>query len=204
MSSDPSTRLAEALEAIDAANAADPNEASFDGEVLPREVLHARRMTHWLHRLNDDPSEEQQVAARASHLRRWIVPRVSYPSGRVGYLRWRADQKERHAREVAELLAEVGYSPGFTARVGQLILKERRRADTEVQSHEDALCLTFLELDLSDIADRLGSDKTVGVLSKTIRKMSSDGIDLGATIKLDPALGELIQRAIADASSASD
>ena len=44
-----------------------------------------------------DPAatEAQVLAARAHHLRRWVVPRTSYPEGRAGYLRWRTDQKRR-------------------------------------------------------------------------------------------------------------
>ena len=40
------------------------------------------------------------LAARAHHLRRWELPRDSYPVGRAGYLRWRRDQKAapRHGR----------------------------------------------------------------------------------------------------------
>ena len=91
-------------------------------------------------RLLEAPSDALRIAARAHHLRRWEVPRSSYPEGRAGYLRWRRDQKARHAREVADVLAgqyvsvfkgrgiefdEVRINADLENPVGSLFLDER-------------------------------------------------------------------------------
>ena len=103
-------------------------------------------------RLDPDVDEARLLAARAHHLRRWVVPRSTYPEGRAGYLRWRRDQKRRHAEEVGAILAEVGYPTEVVERVGAIVRKEGLGSDPAVQVHEDALCLVFLETQAADVA----------------------------------------------------
>ena len=93
-------RFDRAIAAIDAANAESPTGVELD---------HAVRVTDWVRRLRPDASEALLLAARAHHIRRWTVPRDSYPDGRSGYLRWRRDLHEVHAREVATILEAEGY-----------------------------------------------------------------------------------------------
>ena len=76
-------RLARALDAIDAANADDPHTILIDGVSRPKELAHAELMTRWVRTLDPDCSDEQLLAARAHHLRRWTIPRDSYPGGRA-------------------------------------------------------------------------------------------------------------------------
>ena len=191
-------RLTRALAAIDAANGADPDHLVVDGEERPKEVVHAERVTHWLGRLVDDPAPEQLVAARAHHLRRWELPRSDYPEGRSGYLRWRTEQKKRHAAAVGEILRDVGYDDAFAARVGDIVAKKGLGSDPAVQAHEDALCLVFLELQYDAVADQLGDDHTVDVLQKTIRKMSPAGIALAVELPLSEHGRHLLERAITE------
>src|SRR5947209_1491033 len=101
-----STRFDRVIAAIDAANADDPDTIVVDGVTRPKEQAHAELMTAWVRRLAPDATEEQLLAARAHHLRRWTVPRSSYPDGRAGYLRWRRALRDQHAREVGGLLAD--------------------------------------------------------------------------------------------------
>lgn len=190
-------RLAAAIAAIDAANAEDPVHLVVDGEERPKEVVHAEAMTAWLERLEPSPTEAQRLAARAHHLRRWASPRSDYPEGRAGYMRWRADQKRRHAEEVGEILRACDYDESTIERVGEIIRKERLASDPQVQVHEDALCLVFLELQAADVASELGQDKTVEVLAKTVRKMSDRGIAEAAALDLDPAVRALLEHALA-------
>ena len=82
-------RLARVIAAIDAANADDPETIEVRGEVRPKEQAHAEMMTEWVRRLDPGAVDAQLIAARAHHLRRWSIPRGSYPDGRSGYLRWR-------------------------------------------------------------------------------------------------------------------
>ena len=191
-------RLAAAIAAIDAANADDPERLVVDGVARPKEQAHAEAMTAWVRRLDPDADDAQLVAARAHHLRRWVVPRRDYPEGRAGYLRWRADQKRRHAAEVGELLAEVGYPEAFAARVGAIIRKEGLGTDPAVQVHEDALCLVFLQTQAEAVADDLGVDRTVAVLAKTATKMSERGLAEAQALDLPVAVRRLLEQALAD------
>ncbi len=161
--------------AIDAANAEDPNTVEVDGMMRPKELVHAEMMTDWVRRLDPSASDAQLLAARAHHLRRWVVPRSEYPDGRAGYLKWRADAKRRHADEVAVILAECGYDRVTIERVQQIIRKEQLRTDRAVQVHEDALCLVFLQAQLHDVAEQLGVERARDVLAKTLAKMSDRG-----------------------------
>ena len=76
-----SDRFAAAIAAIDRANAADPNRLVVDGVSRPKEQAHAELMTAWVQRLDPGADEAQLLAARAHHLRRWELPRRTYPAG---------------------------------------------------------------------------------------------------------------------------
>ncbi len=190
-----SDRFAAALAAIDLANASDPNRLVVDGVSRPKEQAHAELMTAWVQRLDPSADEAQLLAARAHHLRRWELPRQSYPEGRRGYLAWRTELKARHARDVGEILSEVGYPPDTVERVGQIIRKEHLRTDPAVQVHEDALCLTFLETQLTELGVQLGEPKALDVLGKTLAKMSPAGRDQIAGLRLAPDERALLERA---------
>ncbi|HEY8544408.1 MAG TPA: DUF4202 domain-containing protein [Acidimicrobiales bacterium] len=190
-------RLAAALAAIDEVNADDPFTLVFEGREHPKELLHAELMTNWVRRLDPDATDEQIIAARAHHLRRWSVPRAAYPDGRAGYLRWRAALKRQHAEEVGAILTEAGYGPAAVQRVQQIIRKEGLGHDRQVQVHEDALCLVFLQTQFDEVAERLGDERTVEVLRKTIRKMSPEALALAAGLPLGRHARELLTTALA-------
>jgi uncharacterized protein DUF4202 len=189
-------RLAAALAAIDAANADDPNVIVVDGVERPKEQAHAEMMTAWVRRLDPDCSDEQLIAARAHHLRRWSVPRDAYPEGRAGYLRWRTALKQQHAEEVAAILRDVGYDDEAIARVQQIVRKQGIGRDPAVQVHEDALCLVFLETQFDELIERLGEDKTIDVLRKTAKKMSPAGLDAAQGLHYSPQAAQLLGRAL--------
>ena len=87
MSRDPIERAAAA---IDSLNAHDPNSLALSGEDRPKELVHAELVTRWIERLDADPSDALRLAARAHHVERWVIPRAEFPTGREGYLAWRA------------------------------------------------------------------------------------------------------------------
>lgn len=179
-------RYEAAIAGIDEANAGDPHTLVVGGVERPKEQAHAELMTEWVRRLDPEAGPEQLLAARAHHLRRWELPRSTYPEGRRGYLRWRTDLKARHATGVAEILEGVGYEPAVTERVQQIIRKEHLGSDADVQTHEDALCLVFLQTQLDDVAGQLGGEKAVEVLAKTLRKMSDQGRREAEALELSP------------------
>jgi ketosteroid isomerase-like protein len=196
-----SEHFALAIGAIDAANAEDPRRVRVRDHEGPQEVVHATLVTEWVRELAPDPSEPLLLAARGHHLRRWTVPRSSYPSGRAGYLRWRRELHERHARELGEILSRAGYDDASIARVQAIVRKHGLgRGDAEVQVLEDALCLVFLETQLADVATRLDPEKLTDVLQKTARKMSDAGRAAIVRVPLEPAERAVLERAVGPAA----
>lgn len=189
-------RLESALAAIDAANADDPETIVVAGQVRPKEQAHAEMMTEWVRTLDPDATDAQLLAARAHHLRRWTIPRSSYPEGRAGYLRWRTALKQQHATDVAAILDREGYETDVIERVQQIVRKEGLGRDTAVQTHEDALCLVFLQTQLLDLAADQGDDKTVEIVRKTTGKMSERGIAAALALDLAPEALALVERAM--------
>ncbi len=184
--------VAIAMEAIDAANRDDPS--LWTGEPL---ALAQGRLAHaWVVGLDPDASDALQLAARAHHLRRWVIPRASYPDGRAGYLRWRRDQKVRHAAELREILEQAQVDPAIVDRSATIVAKIGLGTDTEVQVFEDAVCLTFVQTQLGSTADRLDDDHIVNVVAKTLAKMSDDGRAAALTIELDERGAALVGRAL--------
>lgn len=190
------SRRDDAIAAIDAANTADPNTIAVRGEVRPKEQAHAELMTEWLTRLDPDATDAQHLAARAHHLRRWTLPRSEYPEGRAGYLRWRTALKKQHATEVATILERVGYDAATIDRTQRIIRKEGLGSDPQVQTHEDALCLVFLETQLAELADDQGAEKMVDIIQKTAAKMSPRALGVAADLPMRDADRALIGRAL--------
>ena len=192
-------RLREALARFDRANADDPNRELVDGAEQPRELVYARRMTATLERFAPDAPEAVRLAVRCQHIRRWTVPRDTYPAGRDGYRRWRTDLARFHAETAGTILREVGYGEDTIERVGALLRKERLKADPEVQLLEDVACLVFLQHYLPAFAARHDDAKLVDILGKTWRKMSARGRTAGLALDLEPRVRALVSRAVAAA-----
>ena len=187
-----SERFQEAIARIDAANAGDPQ-----GEALP----YSHKLTAWVAQLAPAASEPLRLAARAQHICRWLSPRDSYPAGRIGYLKWREDLKQFHAKKAGEILQEVGYDQATIARVQDLICKRNFPRDAEGRVLEDALCLTFLESQFAATAAKAGDDKMVEILRKTWRKMTPTAQTLAGKLPLTAAQRALLEQALAPQTS---
>ena len=191
-----SESLARLLAKIDALNAQDPNRDEADGKSWPRELLYAKRLSEWARKLEPYPSEELLIAASGQHVCRWTIPRGQYPMDRKGYLRWREDLKTFHADTVARLMQEEGYAPDKIDHVRQIIRK-RDFKDTVTQTVEDALCMVFLETQLSDLRAKTPEEKMVDILRKTWRKMSERGKKAALALDLSPADKDFVVKALA-------
>jgi hypothetical protein len=175
-------RFQKAIAAIDARNADDPNTILIGGATAPKELTHACMVSDWVRRLRPDASEALLLAARAHHIRRWVIPRELYPAGRVGYLEWRKALHQMHAAELRAILEAHGYDEPAIARATGIVRKRDVTRDPEAQTLEDALCLVFLETQYREMAARLGTAKMEEVIGKTLRKMSAEGKQLAADI----------------------
>lgn len=189
-----------ALERFDAENARDPN-MEMDGTTpRPREWLYARRLTDWVLKLHPEASEPLRLAARCQHICRWMIPRQTYPMTRPGYLRWRNDLKEFHARTAGKILGEAGYGEEIIQKVGELNLKKNFPRDPESRVLEDALCLVFLEFQFAELAARMDEEKMVNAVQKTWKKMSPAGQERALALPLGAKEKALVQKALAPAA----
>lgn len=197
----PSERFQRAIAAIDAANADDPNSIEVDGEARPKELTHARMMDAWVRRLDADASEALLLAARAHHVRRWTVPRDSFPDGRSGYLRWRSHLRAFHADEAGRLLRGAGYDDATVERVREIVLKQGltrnpETTDPDVQTFEDGLSLVFLETQFAELTARLDDDeKMAAIIARTLRKMSARGREAAQGLAYDDRSRAVLERA---------
>ncbi len=191
-----SPRLDAAAAAIDAVNAQDPTRVTVRGESLPLALVHGRLAADWVAQLHPAAEESWLVAARAHHLRRWEVPRTDYEAGRAGYLRWKRDQRQRHARDVATLLAPLGYDGVEIERIKALVRRDGLATDPGAQAVEDAACLVFIETQLADVATKLDHDHLLDVIRKTARKMSPAALAAVADIPLGPPERALLAAAL--------
>jgi hypothetical protein len=195
---DLTSRYEAAAAAIDAANSDDPTIVVVRGRQAPLALIHGQLAAEWIGRLVDEPDEALLLAGRAHHLRRWQLRRDSYPDGRAGYLRWRRDQKARHATEIAVILSPHGYPPDEIERVQRLI---RREPIDGVQTVEDAACLVFVETQLAGLTERMDHALLVEVIRKTARKMSPEGLRFVPEIPLTEGARNVLAEARANSGA---
>ncbi|HLV64484.1 MAG TPA: DUF4202 domain-containing protein [Polyangiaceae bacterium] len=191
------SRFEQAVAALSAVSAADPNQEMVNGVSRPRELVQTERLVAWIARLSPEASEALRLAAFSQHVGRYRVPRSTYPEGRVGYLRWRTDLAKRHAATARAVLTQVGYDEATIAAVERINLKRNLRLDADVQTMEDALCLSFLEHELAPFASEHEPEKTIAILQKTWRKMSPRARELALTLELPALARDLVARALA-------
>lgn len=196
-----------ALEAIDFAHAQDPTQttttttatANGEEETLPNELHYANQMTSYLTKHTPSASPILQIAVRAQHLRRWEVPRNTYPATKAGYFSWRTGLGRRQAEIARGMCLESGMSEDEADRVAALVRKEDLRRDAETQVLEDVACLVFLDGGLEEFEKGFdgGEEKVVSILRKTWGKMSERGRELALGIgKGRLRVGELVSRAL--------
>jgi hypothetical protein len=191
-------RLASAFRFFDAVNSEDPNlEPDEHGQLVPKEVLYAQRMSACLARVAPDAPEAVQLAARCQHIRRWSIPRADFPLTRPGYHQWRNTLKKYHAELAGELLAQAGYEPEMIARVQELLQKLRLKDDPEMQLLEDVICLVFLEYYFLPFAAQHPEEKVLEIVQKTWPKMTERGHALALQLPFTPEARALVTKALA-------
>jgi Domain of unknown function (DUF4202) len=193
-----SQSLTAAIAAVDEANGLDPNSVLFAGAESPLAQVQGARASIWLDRLASNPPDAVVLAVRAHHLRRWTVDRSSYPEGRAGYHRWKRAAKEVHASALAEVVVECGVESEVLERAQELVQRIGLGTDPETQLIEDCACLVFLETQYESLIAKIGRDKVVDAVRKTVKKMSPDaialageaiGTDLGRSVLAEATTG---------------
>lgn len=192
-------RYQRAIVCFDAMNAADPNFETVESSREPKELLYARRMTDMLERFAPGASEAVRLAVRAQHVRRWEIPRTTYPNTPEGYKEWRTRLLDYHAEIGATVLRDCGYDEATIASVASLLRKERLKRNPDAQLLEDVAGLVFLEHYLEDFVARhpaFGETKLLDILRKTFRKMSARGVAMASTgIRLPRELAGFVDKA---------
>ena len=163
-----SDRLQCALDAIDAANARDPNLEA--GE--PAELVYGRRMSEALGAFAPGASEALQIAVRGQHIERWLNPRRAYPDGKAGYIAWRNAAKRRHAERAAEIMGAAAMTTPRSPAPARSCARSDCASDAEAQTLEDVACLVFLRHYAASFAAKHPDEKVLDILVKTQRKMS--------------------------------
>jgi len=189
-------RFDDVIAAIDDANACDPKIVQVGDRTVPAELLYGQRMSDALARMAANASELLRIAVRGQHIERWTSPRSGYPVGRAGYLKWRNDLKEYHARRLGEIMTAAGYGPQDAARVGALVRKERLRSDPEAQMLEDTACIVFLAHYLPDFMGKTDEAKLARILVQTWNKMSAQGRAHVEKLDLPPGVLALLERGL--------
>lgn len=181
-------RLAIVFTAIDVANALDPNiETTSDGPT-PAALMFGHRMTEVLQDFQPLASEELKIACRGQHIERWKRPRADYPAGRDGYLRWRMDASQYHAARITDLMDGAGYDQAAGKRVSALLLKKNLKTDAEAQTLEDVACLVFFRWYASAFSEKHEPERILAIVTKTARKMSSEGRAAARLLDLPPSV----------------
>ncbi|MGC4094188.1 MAG: DUF4202 domain-containing protein [Polyangiaceae bacterium] len=196
ISRDMDARFAQAIEAFRAVSAQDPVALGEGAAARPRELVQAEQLVAWVALLEPHASQALQLAAHCQHIGRFQVPRESYPAGRSGYLRWRADLGRRHAETAESILRAAGYEAELIEAVRRIVSKQNRSSDADVQTMEDALCLSFLQHEFGEFAGKHDDDKLIRILRKTWGKMSERAHTLALQLPLDARCLGLVQRAL--------
>ena len=186
-------RVRRCMAMFDAANAEDPNR---NASGLPKELSYARQMSAWLDRLEPDAPDEVRLAVRAQHIRRWEIPRDSYPAGRSAYLAWRRNLGRFHAESAGAIMRECGLADETVLRVQAIIRKDRFKTDPLAQLLEDVACLVFLDHYFAPFADDQPDDSMVNILRKTWKKMSGAGRQAALQIQYSPKCKALLRKAL--------
>ncbi|WP_310447990.1 DUF4202 domain-containing protein [Thiobacillus sp.] len=190
-------RFNQTMALFDAANAEDPNQDAGQ----PKELLYGQRMSEMIGRFAPDASEAAQLAVRAQHIRRWTVPRDSYPMDKDGYHAWRTGLYSFHANTAGELMREAGYDDAMIERVKKAVGKRGIKVNPDTQLLEDIANLVFIEhymLAFAASKPEYDEAKWLEIIRRTWGKMSktAQAFALSGAIKLPEPLVPLITKAI--------
>ncbi len=190
------TKFETAIALIDKKNAEDPNIYSTSGLDYPKELLYSQRMSRKLLQFNSNASKALQIAARAQHICRWVIPRNEFPMDRVGYLKWRETLKKMHAKTTVDILQTVGFNEQFINRVEKIILKKLIKKNDESQTIEDVICLVFLDYYFDEFSAKHSDEKVIDILQKTWVKMSDKGREAALQLSFSDKGLNLVKKAI--------
>ena len=182
---------------IDAAHSADPKRTA-DGRAA--ELRYADRIETWVVALVPEASPALRLAARCQHLERFLVPRASFPLGKVGYLSWRKSLYAKQADRARGILLAAGVPAAEADEAALWVSKAGLKTNPGTQALEDAACLVFLENEIGEFAQQHADyprEKFIDILKKTWKKMSPAAQQKALGLDLPPAIAGLVRDALA-------
>ena len=194
-------RFERAMALIDAANAEDPHQVILNGKSVAKELAYSLRMSEMLDRFAPDAPDAMKLAARAQHIRRWMIPRNAYPMTTAGYKQWRTTLYGFHADLAGDFLGQAGYDEAIVARVKTAIAKKQMASNADTRLLEDVAALVFLEHYMADFAaghPDYDEAKWLGIIRKTWLKMTeaARSFALSGAVRLPQPLMPLIEKAV--------
>jgi hypothetical protein len=192
-------RFTKAIEGFDDYNYRDPHVEEVDGKRISKEVLYAQRMTARLSQFAPDANEAVRLAARCQHIGRWEILRNEYPEGKKGYLLWRAEEKQHHAKIAEGILKKGGYDTDTIEQVKFLLLKKELKTNADTQLLEDVICLVFIEFYLEEFAAKHENEKVIDIIKKTTKKMSAKALEAVGQLTVSAKARELLGQATSPA-----
>jgi hypothetical protein len=188
-------RFAKAIAGFDAYNSNDPHVEELEGKRISKEVVYAQRMTARLNQFAPNANEAVQLAVRCQHIGRWEILRSDYPEGKKGYLLWRTEEKQHHAKIAEGILKKSGYDSETIEQVKFLLLKKELKTNAHTQLLEDVICLVFVEYYLEEFAAKHEHEKVIDIIKKTMKKMSSKALAAVSTITVSDKAHKLLEQA---------
>jgi hypothetical protein len=182
---------------IDAAHSADPKKTP---DSKAAELVYADRIEAWVVALVPDATPVLRLAARCQHLERFLVPRSSFPLGKVGYLSWRKSLYTKQAQRAQGILLAAGVPSAEADEAAVWVSKSGLKTNAGTQALEDAACLVFLENEISEFAAQHADyprEKFVDILKKTWKKMSPTAQQKALGLELPQAIAGLVRDALA-------
>lgn len=185
------------IQLIDQAHAEDPSIELVNGESISKELLYSTRMSDCLLEFFPSASELQQIGAKCQHLKRWEVPRDTYPMGKKGYYQWRTYLYDYQAEKAAEIMNECGYSKEAVEEVKAMVAKKQVKTNSSSQLLEDVACLIFIQFYLKDFAVDYEEEKLIKIIQRTWNKMSEQAQQFALKLSLKDDVGQIIGKALA-------
>lgn len=177
---DDDSRWRGAITAFTRHHAEDPRTIERDGITTTVSLDYHARVSAWMRRLDAGAPLPARLAALAQHVRRFEMPRTAYPAGPQGYKRWRSTALLRHAEIARTELVALGYPDEIVTHTCDAILKKTLAHDPIAALLEDAVCLRFVQDELTQFAtdqQAAGKDRAAlhTIVAKTWAKMSDAG-----------------------------
>jgi hypothetical protein len=179
--------------AIDEVHAKDANIELVDGVEMAAELIYSQRMLKVLTEFLVDADYKISLAAQCQHFERWAVARSLYPMDKKGYFQWRKAIMEYQLKRTSEVLASCGIALNDIEGIRDVLQNRGKKDHVQGQVIEDVACIVFVEWYLAAFAAKHEQDKVIGIVKKTVKKISEEGMKAISTRPLSGTVQEILK-----------